>query len=95
LFNPESTAAPVKEVEATIGNLLNVFKNKRNKRKNKKNKKNNKNKSAADTSSEPEEVVEEKPTVDEGPMKVKTGKMDASGGLPINTNQKNCSTWYH
>jgi hypothetical protein len=88
LVNPESTAAPAKEVKAALGNLGASLRRRRNKRKNKKNKKNNKGTTAADTTSEPEQAADEEPTVDEGPMKVKTGKMDASGGLPINTNQK-------
>jgi len=89
LKNPESTASPEKEVAAAKAMLFANLGKISNKRKNRKNRKNNKGKkTAAGTTSEPEEVVEEEPTVDEGPMKVKTGDMDASGGLPINSNQK-------
>jgi len=91
VVNPESTAIPAKAAEkamANIGASLKKFKRKGKKNRNKNKNKNTKNSNAAkeDTTNEPVEE-EEAPAEDLGPMKVKTGTMDASGGLPIKPNQ--------
>lgn len=86
--NPESTAAPAAEVKqafASLGKNLRKKKSKKN-RKNR-NKKNKKGSNAADTTAVDDEPIEEAPVEDLGPMKVKTGKVDSSGGLPIKSNQ--------
>ena len=88
MVNPESTAVPAKQAKKALSNLGAGLK----RRKSRESKKNKKNKTTggaatADTTEEPEEEVEEAPKEDLGPMKVKTGKMDASGGLPIKPNQ--------
>lgn len=94
LVNPESTAAPKAAVKKAMGNLAKGLKsrkkNRRNKKKNRKNKKNQKKNANKDSKADKEidnEPIEEEPVVDLGPMKVETGTMDASGGLPINSNQ--------
>lgn len=75
---------------ANLGASLNKFKKKKNKknRKNKnKNKKDSNTAKGDDTTDAPVEEVEDAPAEDLGPMKVKTGKMSGSGGLPIKPNQ--------
>lgn len=90
LVNPESTAIPEKEAIKAIANIgagLKKFKKKKNKKSKNKKDKNTTGTAAADTTDEPVEEEEEAPAEDLGPMKVKTGTMDASGGLPIKPNQ--------
>jgi hypothetical protein len=90
LVNPESTAAPTASVNLDFANMAKSLKlNKKNrKNKNKKNKKASAAGAAADAATPEDEPIEEAaPVEDLGPMKVKTGDMDASGGLPIKSNQ--------
>lgn len=89
LVNPESTAISPKKAKAAMNKLGAGLKKRFGKKKNKKTKKTKTTGAAGTTEAAPEEEVEveEAPVEDLGPMKVKTGKMDASGGLPIKPNQ--------
>lgn len=75
---------------ASLGDSLKKFKKpkkNRNRNNKNKNKKDSKTAKGGDTTDAPVEEVEDAPAEDLGPMKVKTGTMDASGGLPIKPNQ--------
>jgi len=90
LVNPESTAIPAKAAKkamANIGASLKKFKRKGKKNRNKNKNKKNSNAANEDTTTNEPVEEEEAPAEDLGPMKVKTGTMDASGGLPIKPNQ--------
>lgn len=90
MVNPESTAIPAKAAKKAIANIgasLKKFKRKGKKNRNKNKNKKNSNAAKEDTTTNEPVEEEEAPAEDLGPMKVKTGTMDASGGLPIEPNQ--------